>query len=503
MNKGKICISIQAKTAAEFFEKIGRARELVDIVEARFDSLPAPEFEIAVREIGTNPEIVSGKVLATFRPADQGGARQLTREERLKFWNGGIAEIVWGIDLERDIIGDLRYASRPVIICSHHDFTKIPDDIAAIYDALKETRADILKIAASVEDAADALPLWQLLEIAKLEGRSIVPIAMGEAGKWTRILGPAHGAAITYAAFDDHEATAPGQITADDLKSVYRVREIDRDTPIYGLVAGDTSYSLSPYIHNAAFRAANMNNVFVPFQTRELDAFIRRFARPETRGLNLNFRGFAITNPHKRDIIAFLDRIDETAVAIGAVNTVKIENGELFGFNTDARGFIEPLRRALGEIRGARIAVVGTGGAARSCIYALKAQKAIVEVFARDPNKACAAAEEFGIQCVKFENADFGSFDVLVNSTPLGTRGNLRDDTVATAKQIRGVRLVYDLVYNPAETRLLREARLAGSETLGGLDMLIAQAAAQFEIWTGCGAPVDAMRAIAARLLVP
>lgn len=498
MNNGKICVSIKAETAAEFFDKIEQARSAADIIEARFDSLPEAELGIALREILANPEKISGFILATFRSAEEGGLRGLSVEERLKFWTSGIAEIVWGIDLETDIIGAVGAIGPPTVICSYHNFSEVPDDIGSIYEELRSRQPDILKIAAAVDDSADAIPLWNLLNRAAGDDRPLVPIAMGEAGKWTRILGAAYGSAITYSAFDSGEATAPGQITVDEMLSVYHVKEIGENTGVYGLLAGDTSYSLSPYIHNAAFCSANLDNVFVPFQVRKLDEFFRRFVRPDTLEVELNLRGFAVTNPHKREIVPLLDCVDETASAIGAVNTVTIRDGTLYGYNTDARGFIMPLKRKFGDLSGARVAVAGTGGAARACIYALTKEGAETVVFGRDAEKTSSTAAELGIRCGSLEKTEFGSFDIVVNATPLGTRGVLAGSSIALAEQLRGVNLVYDLVYNPAETRLLQEARKAGARFLGGLEMLIEQAASQFEIWTGAEAPTARMTEAAA-----
>jgi shikimate dehydrogenase len=198
----------------------------------------------------------------------------------------------------------------------------------------------------------------------------------------------------------------------------------------------------------------------------------------------------------------YLDHVDETARTIGAVNTVKVEDGKLFGFNTDAAGFLKPLKSAFGDLVGAHAAVVGAGGAARACVYALKQEGAAVMLLVRDPAKAAIFADEFDVT-VEPLNTDHRPLttDILVNATPLGTRGEREDETIATADELRDVRLVYDLVYNPCETRLLSEARVAGAKTLGGLDMLVAQGARQFEIWTGREAPVPEMRAaIEARL---
>jgi shikimate dehydrogenase len=255
-------------------------------------------------------------------------------------------------------------------------------------------------------------------------------------------------------------------------------------------------------MHNAAFKAAGMNRVFIPLQVADLDVFISRMVKPATREVELNFKGFSVTNPHKQAIIDHLDGIDDTAAKIGAVNTVTIDDGKLFGFNTDAPGFIDPLIERYGNLEDAKAAVVGAGGAARACVYALQNEGANVTLFARDLKKAAVLGEEFSIP-VKDLASDRARFecDILVNATPLGTKGENEKETIATAEQLLGTRLVYDLVYNPIETALIREARTAGVPAIGGLEMVIAQGTRQFYIWTGQPAPADEMTAAIKRNL--
>lgn len=496
MNPGKICVSVCAETAADAIEQIRRAESLADLIEVRFDCLEKSEIEHLTDLLGS----LEKPLLITFRPSSQGGRRDLTLGERIKFWEFTLWRLNdsdFIIDYELDIDFPLKLDDKRTIV-SFHDFNG-GADLSTQFEAIHQLTGATIKIAVTVKDAVDAIDVWNL------PGRSdkqVIPIAMGEAGKWTRILGLAHGAPITYASLDAGAETAPGQISAKDLRDTFRVKELDRDTKVYGVIAGDTSYSLSPYMHNAAFQHAGLNSVFVPLQVGNLDSFIRRMVKIETREVELNFRGFSVTNPHKQAIMNYLDSVDETARAIGAVNTVKIEDGKLFGLNTDAPGFINPLKRAFGDLAGARAAVVGAGGAARACVYALKQEGAEVTLLVRDPAKAAVFAAEFDVT-VEQRTTDHRPLttDILVNATPLGTRGEREKETIATADELRDVRLVYDLVYNPSETCLLREAKIAGAKTIGGLDMLVAQGARQFEIWTGREAPTNEMRAaVRARL---
>lgn len=502
MNNGKICISVCAGNADEFAVQVGQAALLADLVEIRLDCLNKSEFDGEDLQSSLSNIYSSANgtpLITTFRPKEQGGNRIIDQKERDNFWRAGCDTAV--ADIEEDIDADIVAGSLHERICSHHDFSGVPDNIQEIFDRLAATGAEIIKIAVRANDAVDGISVWQLFENARMAEKKLIPIAMGEAGKWTRILGLAHGAYLTYAALESGNETAPGQITAHEMLDVFRVKELDEQTEVYGIIAGDTTYTMSPYVHNAAFKATGKNAVFVPFQVSDLDAFIRRMVRAETREIDVNFRGFSVTNPHKQEIIKHLDVVYETAKKTGAANTVAIVDGKLHGHNTDADGFLDSIKAKWGwDFENVRVAVVGAGGAARACVFVLKAMDADVTVIARELTKAKQMADQFDVNVAAMSedlSFDFSSFDIVVNSTPLGTRGEHVERTVATAENLRGVKLVCDLVYNPHETRLIREAKAAGAESIGGFDMLIAQAAQQFKIWTGEWPPDDIMSAAA------
>ncbi len=547
MNNGKICISVCAETADELIEQIKRAEDLADVIEIRFDCLSEIEFDDVLQKISNLT--FQKPFLATFRPknehADLTPVKRVYKndeEKELHQINSSYRYLGWEkiLDLENIEYVDFEYDihslllwnmafinswesdfdakrerelaaklnGRKLVFSEHYylrdeidlneTFNRLSREIIASEDEPEEKNylnPEIIKIAIQAEDLTDTMLLWNLLEKAKSEGKQIIPIAMGESGKWTRILGLAHGAFMTYAALDSGKETAPGQISAKDLIDVYRVKELDEQTQIYGIIGGNTAYSMSPYIHNAAFKFHKLNAVFVPLQMQNLDAFFELMVKPETREIELNFKGFAVTIPHKQNIIKHLDFLDESAKAIGAVNTVKIENGKLYGYNTDAHGFIEPLKNTYGDLKNTKVAVLGAGGAARACIYALKTEGAEVTIFARDLSKARSLAEEFEVELRELttHNSQLTTHNVVVNATPLGTKGELETQTPATAEQLKNIQLAYDLVYNPFETRFLREAKSADVPTIGGMAMLIAQAMQQQKIWTDLDAPMKEM----------
>src|SRR6185295_18682836 len=243
------------------------------------------------------------------------------------------------------------------------------------------------------------------------------------------------------------------------------------------------SHSISPHLHNEAFAATGTNAVYVPFEVSDVRTFIKRMVHPRTRELNWNLRGLSVTAPHKASVMDQLDWIDPAAQEIGAVNTIVVRGDELAGYNTDTGGFIKPLAGRVSDLAQARVAILGAGGAASAALWSLNQLGARATIFARDNAKARALGEKFGVDWESLADASFQDFDVVVNATPLGTARLFEDQTPASALQLQGARLAYDLVYNPVDTKFLRDARAAGCETLGGLEMLVTQATDQFRLW--------------------
>lgn len=453
-----------------------RAVEWADIIELRLDCLEQTPADIAALLPGF-------PVILTFRPSEQGGHRNLSRAERETFWKSAPrGDTVWW-DVEGELVQDLS-PDWSRVIASHHDFSGVPSDLQQIYEGLAKTPAHVFKIAVQAHDIVDCIPVFQLLDRARRESRQIIAIAMGNAGIATRILGPSRGAFLTYGALDDESATAPGQVNAPKLRSLYHIDHIDDETMICGLIGLPVMHSVSPHIHNAAFAEQGINGVYLPFEVKDVDSFFKRMVDPRTRELNWNLRGLSVTAPHKQSVMKHLDWIEPNAKEIGAVNTVIIENDRLLGYNTDAAGLIEPLLQRFGSLADHQVAIIGAGGAARAAIWALQQQKARVTLFARNVEKAQTLAGLFNISCESLSSAKFAGYDLVVNTTPLGS-GEHIDRSPAAAGQLNGARCIYDLIYNPIETKLMREARQAGCETLGGMEMLVAQAKLQFEMWTG------------------
>ncbi len=507
-NPPRICVPVCEQYARNLTQAITRAVVDADVIEVRLDCLLPAELDAALHDLRQLLRSCPRPVILTLRPAEQGGYRELNRSERIAFWS----ERVGGNDVYADFADiELDLASSDMegkeldwnrVVCSHHDFAGVPTDLEKVYERMTATPARILKIAVQVNDATDCLPVFHLLERARREKREMIAIAMGEAGIATRILAPSRGAFLTYGALDDAHQTAPGQISARELRELYRVHQLNEQTEITGLIGAPVKHSVSPHMHNAAFAARGLNAVYLPFEVRDLSAFVTRMAHPRTREIEWNLRGFSVTAPHKSVVMQHLDWIDEAAREIGAVNTIVIEDDMLRGYNTDASAFLAPLQERLNNLRGANCAIIGAGGVARGALWSLRKAGARLNVFARDQARAQMLADEFDAHAYHLAGASFKNFDVVINATPLGTRGISEDETPADAAQLQGARIAYDLVYNPCETLFLREARAAGCEVIGGLAMLVNQAAAQFELWTNKTPAQDVMREAAEKQLM-
>lgn len=513
--KAGICVSVCAHAAGELAALVERAAKIADTIELRLDCLSSDELSGLQSDLQTLLPSPARPLILTLRPAEQGGLREIDNLSRVIFWTqffseefatDACADIELDLALffqEREREGTAVRLDWQRVICSHHDFTGGASEAVNVYERMRGTPAAVLKIAVMANEITDCLPLFHLLDRARDEGRKLIVVAMGDAGLATRILSPAFGAPLTYGALDAESRTAPGQIDAAELRDLYRVKELNRQTMITGLVGSPVAHSVSPQMHNAAFKSSNLNAVYLPFEVRQLDAFIRRMVQLRTRELDWNLRGLSVTAPHKSGVIEYLDWVEPSAREIGAVNTIVISEAGLRGFNTDVSAFVSTLGGMLGALRGLRCAVIGAGGAARGVLRGLQQEGAHAMVFARDAERAKVFSENFEAGFAPLNGARFDGFDAVINTTPLGTRGQLEEQTPVVADQLRGARLAYDLVYNPSETRFINEARRAGCATIGGLPMLVAQAAEQFYLWTGMKAPVELMRQAAEASIGP
>lgn len=370
-------------------------------------------------------------------------------------------------------------------LASAHFFKKAPRDLNRVVRELNATGSDAIKIAAQCDSLAGGL---KVLRLARGK-QNVVPVPMGEVPLPLRILSVREGSAISYAPVEN--ATAPGQVGLDEMEGRYRAGQLDRKTRVYGIIGDPVGHSLSPAMHNAAFQARRMNAVYVPFLVRDLRDFIAAIAP-------LGVAGFSVTIPHKQAIVRYLDRCDPTAAEIGAVNTVAVRAGKLVGYNTDHIGVLRALEQRT-RVRTSRVLIVGAGGGARAAAFALAGAGASVFITARRMRRAAELASAVGGEAIERRELRHTHFDAVVNATPVGMHPFIEASPLAASDL--NCRVVFDMIYRPRETRLLRLAARRGIKTISGIEMLVAQGFAQWEIWTGRRAPENVMRQAAIRSL--
>jgi 3-dehydroquinate dehydratase/shikimate dehydrogenase len=468
--RARLCVTVTGRTMAELRKRRDEVID-ADLVELRVDTVADPDAAAAL----------SGRklpVIFTCRPTWEGGHFAGSEEERRRLLLAARALGAEYVDVEwkADIPALMAARGGQGIVISQHDFDGMPADLAGIERAMRACGAEVVKLAVTAGALADCLALGHISLSATAP---TVAIAMGDAGLASRVLATRFNSYWTYAG----DAVAPGQLPVQRLIDTFRYRDISADTAIYGVVGRPIGHSLSPVIHNAAFRAAGIDAVYLPLAARDYDDFL-------TFAEGMPIAGASVTAPFKSTAFDHAAECDATSRRIRSVNTLRRRNGQWEARNTDVEGFLAPLQ-AVSDLQRVRATVLGAGGAARAAVEGLQSAGANVSIAARRADRAreVAAAMTCGI-------ADWpprpGSWDVLVNATPVGTAPAV-DDSPLPSGPFTGD-LVYDLVYNPTETRLLREARRAGCRTIGGLEMLIAQAQAQFAWWTGTPPPTEIMR---------
>jgi 3-dehydroquinate dehydratase/shikimate dehydrogenase len=449
------------------------ALRVADLVEFRLDRLPSlPPAEI----LGG----AADRAIVTIRPTREGGAfsgAEAAREQGLRAALAGGAAFV-DVEWDADFADALIAAYPGRVVLSRHDFVGMPADLGGLVRSMAARRPAVVKLAVTPARLSDQLALAGAAAAAS--HMPVVLIAMGAVGLPSRILAGHVGSCWTYAG----AAIAPGQVPPDVMRTRYRVGQHTADTLVFGVAGKPITHSWSPTLHNGALRALGIDGVYVPFEAQDIDDML---VTAEALGV----RGLSVTAPFKLDALARACAADPLARRLGAVNTLTRTRDGWVARNTDVEGFLHPLRSRL-TLAGTRVAVLGAGGAARAVVAGLHAEGALVTVHARRPDQA-EALVPLGASVGTWPPSP-GSWDLLVNTTPVGTAPGV-DETPLEPASLAGGRLVYDLVYNPGRTRLLQDAAAAGCGTLGGLEMLIAQAAVQVATWFPVDPPVDAMRA--------
>jgi 3-dehydroquinate dehydratase / shikimate dehydrogenase len=480
--KDRICGVIAAPTAREMARLLRRALRQTRTVELRLDWMRS-DTERAAFWRWLRRQRFRGTLIATCRHRGAGGRLRGGPLDELFFplaFSG--AGCRW-VDLSVETADAVAAAGGRVAgrgrMVSWHNFRRTPRQLGPVLRRLERLGWDAVKIAAQSNLIGDSL---RLLALARRR-KNVVVVPMGEAGLPARMLALRHGSALAYAAIG--EKTAPGQLTFDEMKHLYRADRLDRRTRVYGVIGDPIAHSLSPVLHNTGFAARGVNAVYLPFRVRGLRDFLGAIGP-------LGVRGFSVTLPHKERILRHLDDCDPLAAEIGAVNTVVVRGrGQLYGYNTDYVGVLRALDRRL-PLAGSRVLILGAGGVARAVALALARAGAVVAVTARRAGRARRLARAVGGEAIPRAQLRREFFDAIVNATPVGMHPRAGQSPLVPAEL--NCRVLFDTVYRPQETRLLRLARQRGIETVSGVEMFLAQGIAQWEIWMGERAPERQVR---------
>ncbi|MEX0936618.1 MAG: shikimate dehydrogenase [Pirellulales bacterium] len=494
-----ICVSIgrgrHRHVMAEHRHLVEQGAELVEL---RLDYIKG---EVNVRRLLHERPC---PVIITCRRAREGGKFSGTEDERLMLLRSSIAAGAEYVDLEEDVAASVpRYGATRRII-SYHDFRKTPDNLPRLHARLAAMDADIVKLATMANHPHDNLRMLSLIRDAKV---STIGLCMGDIGTPSRILAGHFGAPFTYATFHHERALAPGQLSYQHMKELYHYDDINSETALYGVIADPIGHSLSPQIHNAAFRHQGVNAVYIPFRVprANLSQFIED-------AKVLKIRGLSVTIPHKESIARSLTKIDSAAKGIEAVNTVVFDGDQVVGYNTDCKAALDSLKQALAEadagaaeenpLAGKSALVLGAGGAARAIVYGLRRHDVQTTIASRTRQRADALATRYGARAVDWLSRNKVSADILINCTPVGMHPEV-DATPYDKHYLKPSMLVFDTVYNPESTLLIKDAQRHHCHVVTGVQMFVRQASLQYRLFTGRQAPADVMRDVLKRTIGP
>lgn len=486
--KSRLCAVAAASTGTGMAQEVRAAWLDTPTVELRLDWLSNDaERKKLLRWVARQDSVgkLRGKtLLATCRRVPAGGKFRGSIEQQL-FWlmQARQAGCIW-CDVEVETLRELPgksvrgYAVPSKVLLSVHDFDGMPQ-LPRKINVPNHGDVDAMKIAAAATTIGDSA---RLLVLAR-RSRNFVAVPMGEIGLPARILALREGSALAYAPVG--EATAPGQVSLRDTMHLYRAHELTRQTRVYGVIGDPIGHSLSPLMHNTGFIARYVDAVYLPFLVRDLKDFLAATAP-------LGIRGFSVTIPHKQKILKYLKDCDPLTAEIGAVNTVVVRNdGSLHGYNTDHIGVLRALDKKL-QLRGSRVLIFGAGGAARAAAFAVARAGAHVVICARREGQARQLARAVSGEAVPRRALRSEKFAAIINATPVGMHPHSYISPLS-ARELN-CRIVMDLIYRPQRTALLNIARKKGIATVSGVEMFVAQGAAQWELWLGKTAPEAAMR---------
>ena len=490
----RVCVAVVGDDPANI---VDRAESLVrdnPFMEFRLDYLANPTAGLPKLKhfLDLHPEAT---VIATCRRAVNGGKFKGSASAQLEILTKAAATGFQLVDIElqsAEVLkaGELaQLKDRVGVILSFHDF-KATKKLEENFAEIKRYPADFYKVVSTATTLHDNVAMMKFVQAHSAQ-YEMVGLCMGEQGIISRVLGVRAGTIFTFASATRGEETAPGQVTAGELRDTYRIEMVDAATQVYGVVGDPVSHSLSPIMMNTAFRRETVNAVFLALHAKTLKDLLSCVHE-------IPIRGMSVTLPYKQEIVAALANSDPLTRQIGACNTVvRGQDGKLYGFNTDVAGVVVPLEQRM-ALAGAKVLVVGAGGAARAAVFGLKNKGAEVFVTNRTAEKGQTLARQAKAKYMKRADVAKSSFDVIINATPVGMGSNKQ---APLEEKELNTKFLFDLVYNPAETKLVKMAKAKNIQVIPGLEMLVQQGARQFEIWTGKPAPIAEMAFVVSKAL--
>jgi len=483
----RLCVPVAGASASEMIAKAEAMAHDNSFLEFRLDYLKSPGLALPQvrRYLAYHPGVVA---IATCRRAVNGGKFRGSLAAEIDVLTKASANGCQLLDVELQTAAALKPADlerlrgRSSLILSFHDF-RATKSLDKTFARMQQFPADFYKLVTTATTLFDNVLMMKFLEQTR-STHSVIGVCMGEQGIISRVLALRAGSVWTFAAASPGEETAPGMITAKTLRDVYRIEQVDAATKVYGVAGDPVSYSLSPQMMNAAFRRENVNAVYLALHAKTLSDLLKC-----VRAIPIH--GLSVTMPYKQEIVQHLDNSDALTQKIVACNTVvRAQDGKLYGFNTDVAGIVQPIEQRM-NLSGAKVLVLGAGGAARAAVFGLKARGAEVFILNRTPAPAQKLARQAKAKSIKRADLKKLSFDAIINATPVGM-GSAKASPL-NEKEIKA-KYVLDMVYTEGETRFARLARAQGAQVIPGWEMFVYQGARQFETWTGKPAPLSEMQ---------
>ncbi len=486
------------------------AKQGAGFLELRLDFLAkAPDFKRLL-------ENKRCTMAATVRRPADGGRWSGSEEARLALLRQAIVSGFDWVDLETDIADDIRRFKDVKRIISYHNMREVPADLEKIYQRMCSQDGDVVKLAMRAQHPKDNVRVLQLLKNAP---RPTIAFCIGDLGLPSRILGAKFGAPFTYAAFNKERGIAPGLPSFQEMKRLYFYDRINSQTKVFGVIGDPVAHSLSPLVHNLGFRHLGINAVYLPFRVPRPE-----FADSIKAFMSIPVQGYSVTIPHKEEAALLAKHKDESVERAKAANTLVRSGDDFSSYNTDYQGVIETLRAYVptspvnpemlppktiqtslpepASLQSKVVLVLGAGGIGRAVAHALRAEGALVIVSNRTSERASILAEEIGGRFVEWQGRHSVLCDVVVNCTSVGMHPDI-DATPLHPSYLKPGLVVFDTVYTPETTLLVKEARARGCQVITGVELFVRQAAQQFKLFTQQEAPIELMRRAVKRALSP